>query len=85
MDLIVNHVSEFDHVHDAYCNFTFKSVARTTIVQHGFTITLHTCLFHGIEHIVLVRSIKDWCSYVDTELHSGHTQVDFKHLPDVHP
>ncbi|MNV66773.1 hypothetical protein D3C71_1595450 [compost metagenome] len=85
MDLIVNHVSEFDHVHDTNSDFTFEFVTRTTIIQHSLTVTLHTRFFHGVEYVILFGAIKYWSCYVDTQVHSRHTQMDFKHLSDVHP
>eukprot|EP01113_Clastostelium_recurvatum_P020484 TRINITY_DN24263_c0_g1_i1.p2 TRINITY_DN24263_c0_g1~~TRINITY_DN24263_c0_g1_i1.p2 ORF type:complete len:111 (-),score=4.93 TRINITY_DN24263_c0_g1_i1:80-412(-) len=85
MDFIINHVCQLDHMHDTNGNFTFKLFTCTTIIQDSFTITLHSCFFHRIEDIILLRSIEYRSCYVDPELHCCHTQVNFQYLTDVHP
>ena len=85
MNLIINHVRQLDHMHNANRNFTFKTLASSAIIQYGLTITLHACFFHSVKHVILTSSIEYRCCYMNTKTQCCHPDMDFQHLTDVHP
>ncbi len=48
MNLIVNHVREFDHIHDADGDTTVKRFARPPVVENHFAVGLHFRFFHDL-------------------------------------
>ncbi|MNI47082.1 hypothetical protein D3C73_1015810 [compost metagenome] len=85
MDFIINHVCQLDHVHDTNGNFTFETFTCTSIIQHSFTITLHSGFFHRIKYVVFISTVKYWRCNMNTETKCSHTKVNFQYLTNVHP
>ncbi|MNW19311.1 hypothetical protein D3C71_2192490 [compost metagenome] len=72
-------------MHDTDSNFTLKAFACTAVIKNSLTIALHTGFFHRIEDVILTRSVKYRRCHMNTQTQCSHTQMDFKHLSDVHP
>ncbi|MNI64693.1 hypothetical protein D3C73_1201540 [compost metagenome] len=66
MDFIINHVRQFDHVHDANRDLALKTLAGTAVIKHSFTIALHACFFHCIEYVIFICTIEYRCSNMNT-------------------
>ncbi|MNI82454.1 hypothetical protein D3C73_1391710 [compost metagenome] len=85
MDLVINHVRQLNHVHDADRYFALELFACTTIIELGLTIPLHAGFDHRVEDVIFVRTVEDRCRYVDAKTAGSHAKVNLQHLPDVHP
>lgn len=75
MEFIINHVRQFDHVHDTNRNAVVEWFSCSSIVKNRFGITSHTCFFDSIPNIFFPRTVKYRCCYMDTKFSGSHTEV----------
>ena len=84
MELVINHVVKFDHVHDTNGHTIIKWLTSASIIKNCLSITIHTCFTNGIPEIVCASSIKDRRCNMDTKVASSHTKVKFHNLTNIH-
>jgi hypothetical protein len=84
MEFIVDHVREFDHVHDADRDAFIKRFAGTAVEQDGLAVRVDFGFFHDGLQFIVVDAVENGGGELDAEFLGGHAEVDFQDLADVH-
>ncbi len=84
MNLIINKMMKLKVIHIAYCNRIIKLFACSAVCKNCFTVFRQACKLKTFTDIVFVRTVKYRGAHLPAESHSSITEVNLKHLSDIH-
>ena len=84
MHLVINHVSQFQHVDHTHGCRLVETFSRSSVIQIGGSESRHTCLVRVFVDIVQRGTIKNRSCKLQSQILSGPTQHGFEYLSQVH-
>ena len=84
MDLIINKVVELQVVHDTNGNSVIERLTCTSVTKNDLAVLVHACFLEALTDILLVCAVEYRGHYLPAKLSCSHTEMNFKHLTDVH-
>ena len=84
MHLVVNHVSELDHIDHAHGSRLVEVVSRAAVAESGFTELRNTCLLGVVANLIDACTVEDRSAELHAELFSGPTENGLVNLAEVH-
>ena len=84
MHLVINHMTELDHIDDSDCRRLVEPVTCTSIPQICLTISWKTCLVCIFADVIKGGTVEDRRAEFESELCSGPTENCLVNLTEVH-
>ena len=84
MDLIVNQMVELKVVHISDSNGVIELFTCTSVIENGLTVFSHAGFLEHFADIIFVCTVEYGSHYLPAKLLCSHTEMNLKHLTDVH-
>ena len=84
MQLIVDHVRQLDHIHDADRDALIERFAGTAVIQHLLAILGHAGFLHDLAELFVGDTVEYRGRELHAQLFGRIAQMDLQHLSDVH-
>ena len=84
MDFIVNEVMQLEVVHISDCNRVVEVFASSAVLKPCLAVLTEPCLLERLENVRFVSAVKYRRHNMPAKSLSGISEVNLKHLSDVH-
>ncbi len=85
MHLVINHVSQFEHVDHTYRGRLVKTFTGTPVVEIGGAVAGYAGFFSQTVDLILAGTVKYRCRELHSQLLAGPSQYALIYLTEVHP